>query len=199
MKYDHYSDASVDIAVDLINAFGTAPRTAAGHGDEPLGDPRAFLRDHDLDAAGVTQDDAAALQRLADRLHAVFATDDAAAAVEAINRVLVEAGARPRISGHDDHDWHIHYDAGSAAALDQLAVTAAMGLAAALCTGGTGRFGRCDGAACRDAYVDTSRNNRRRFCSDGCANRAHVTAHRARRQQDATGRDAGTAGARGDR
>ncbi|MBW3603649.1 MAG: CGNR zinc finger domain-containing protein [Actinobacteria bacterium] len=65
-----------------------------------------------------------------------------------------------------------------------MAATAAMGLATVLCTSGTSRFGHCDGTACRDVYVDTSRNNRRRFCSDGCANLAHVTAHRARQRAD---------------
>jgi predicted RNA-binding Zn ribbon-like protein len=185
MNFDHYSDASVEVAVDLVNAFGTAPLAAAGHGDEPLADPVAFLRDHGLDATGVTQDDAAAVQRLADRLHTVFAADNAVVAVDAINLVLVAAGARPRITGHDGQDWHVHYDAASGTPLDKLAVTAAMGLATALCTGGTDRFGRCDGPACRDAYVDTSRNNRRRFCTDGCANRAHVSAHRARRRREA--------------
>ena len=185
MKYEHYSDPSVGIAVDLINAFGTAPRAAAGHGDEPVGDPAEFLRGHGLDDTGVTSADAGAVRHLADQLHTIFTTGDDAAAVEVINRVLLEAGARPRVSGHDGYDWHVHYDAAGAAPLDQLAVTAAMGLAAALCTGGTDRFGRCDGIACRDAYVDASRNNRRRFCSDGCANRAHVTAHRARRRKDA--------------
>jgi predicted RNA-binding Zn ribbon-like protein len=185
MKYERYSDPSVDIAVDLINAFGTAPRAAAGHGDEPVGDPAVFLREHGLDDTGVTSADASTVQHLADQLHQVFTTDDEAAAVEIINRVLAEALARPRISGHDGLDWHLHYDAASATPLGQLAVTAAMGLAAALCSSGRERFGRCDGIACRDAYVDASRNNRRRFCSDGCANRAHVSAHRARRRGDA--------------
>lgn len=180
MEYDNYSDAPVDIAVDLINDFATAPLAAAGHGDEPLGDPAAFLRDHGLDDSGVTDADAVPTQRLANRLHEVFATDDPERAVDLINAVLTDAGARPYVSGHDDQPWHLHY--GAAAPLDQLAVTAAMGLAVVLTTAGTSRLGHCDGIACRDVYVDSSRNNRRRFCSDGCANLTHVTAHRARRR-----------------
>lgn len=184
MDYDSYSDQPVAIAVDLINDFATAPLVAAGHGDDPLGDPAAFLRDHGFDASGVTAADAGSFQRLADRLHAVFTAEDPAHAADLINAVLTDAGARPYVSGHDDRPWHLHYRATDAATLDQLAVTAAMGLATVLTTAGTGRLGHCDGIACRDVYVDTSRNNRRRFCSDGCANLAHVTAHRARQRAE---------------
>lgn len=152
-----------------------APRESVG---------AAFLRDHGLDASGVTPADAGSTQRFADRLHDVFTTDDPAHAADMINAVLTDAGAHPYVSGHDDRPWHLRYRAADATPLDQLAVTAAMGLAIVLTTAGTSRLGHCDGIACRDVYVDTSRNNRRRFCSDGCANLAHVTAHRARRRAD---------------
>lgn len=185
MNFGHYTDASVGVAVDLINAYGTVPLAAAGHGDEPLPDPAAFLRDRGFDAAGVTRDDAGEVQRLADELHEAFMTDDPADAVDILNAVLAAAAVLPQISGHDDSPWHLHYQAADAAPVDQLAAVAAMGLATVLCTDGTSRLGRCDGLTCRDVYVDTSRNNRRRFCSDGCANLAHVTAHRARQRAEA--------------
>lgn len=184
MDFDHYTDRSAAIATDLVNAFGTVPLRAAGHGDEPLGDPAAFLRAHGLDDTGVTPDDAPTLQRLADRLHHVFDADGDDAAVAIINDLLATTGATPQITSHDAGDWHLHYHPRDAGPVEHLTVTAAMGLGAVLCTAGTGRFGHCDGIACRDVYVDTSRNNRRRFCSDGCANRAHVTAHRARQRAD---------------
>ena len=190
MDYDHYTDACVELAVDLINDYGTAPRVAAGRGDEPVDDLDAFLRAHDLDDTGVTTADTDAARRLADRLHAVFTTGDASEAVAVVNAELARTGPVPQISGHDDADWHLHYRAPGATPVDRLAAVAAMGLATALVTGGLRRFGRCDGVDCRDVYVDVSRNNRRRFCDDGCANLAHVTAHRAR-QRDTGGDDAG--------
>jgi predicted RNA-binding Zn ribbon-like protein len=133
----------------------------------------------------VTASDADEVRILADRLHTVFTADEAGTAVDVVNGVLADAGTRPQVRAHDGQGWHLHYDTADARPLDVLAAVAAMGLAVALCTGGIDRLGRCDGIACRDAYVDTSRNNRRRFCSDGCANRAHVSAHRARQRQDA--------------
>src|SRR5690606_20390280 len=121
-------------------------------------------------------------RRIADRLHEVFTTDDHAAAVAIVNEMLAASRALPQISGHDDMDWHLHYYAADADPIDRLTVTSAMGVATVICTGGLRRLGRCAGTECADVFVDTSRNNRRRFCSDGCANRTHVAAHRARRR-----------------
>jgi hypothetical protein len=183
VNYDNYEDFSVELAIDLINDYGSHPRVVAGRGDDPLPPLEAFLRDHHMDARGVEAGAEQAARQLADRLHVVFTADESAHAVAVVNEVLAESGALPQISGHDDEDWHLHYYPAGIGPLDRLAVTAAMGLSAVLCTGGVRRLGRCDGSECRDVYVDTSRNNRRRFCSDGCANRAHVAAHRARRRK----------------
>jgi hypothetical protein len=182
VEFEHYDDPSVDLAIDLINGYGTATRAAGGHASQPLPDLEGFLRDHQMESSGLRDGDERAAQRLADRLHTVFMTDDPAHATTVVNEVLVDAGAMPQISGHDDKDGHLHYDPQGAHPVDRLAVTAAMGLATVLCNAGLRRFGLCHGVECRDVYVDTSRNNRRRFCGDGCANRAHVAAHRARRR-----------------
>lgn len=183
MNYDHYEDPSVDLAIDLINVYGTETRAASADSG-PLPGVAAFLRDHRIDPAGLDDGAEQAVRQLADRLNRVFAVDDPAAAVAVINDVLVAAGALPQISGHDDEDWHLHYHPADAHPVDRLAVTAAMGLATVLCTAGSRRLGRCNGHRCSDVYVDTSRNNRRRFCSDSCANRTHVAAHRARQRSD---------------
>lgn len=193
MNFGHYDDPSVDLAIDLINDYATAVRHvhppdeqgAETHGHpDTLPDLGAFLRAHHMDPSGVGDGDEQAAQRLADRLHTVFTVDDAARAVAVVNSLLVEAGALPQISGHDHEDWHLHYYPGDARPVDRLAVTAAMGLAIVLCTAGVRRLGQCAGSDCNDVYVDTSRNNRRRFCSEGCGNRTHVAAHRARRRSD---------------
>ncbi|HSK92233.1 MAG TPA: CGNR zinc finger domain-containing protein [Euzebyales bacterium] len=184
MNYDHYDDPSVELAVNLINGYAAPVRAAAGEADAPLPDLSDFLRHHGCDPQDGSPDEIAALQRLAERLHGVFTADDTADAVAIVNDLLVRSGALPQISGHDDEDWHLHYYPAGTGLVDRLAVTAAMGLATVLCTAGGRRLGRCGGTACADVYVDTSRNNRRRFCSDGCANRSHVAAHRARQRAD---------------
>ncbi|MGW5371674.1 CGNR zinc finger domain-containing protein [Streptomyces sp. NPDC004011] len=41
-------------------------------------------------------------------------------------------------------------------------------------------LGRCAAAGCDNYFVDQSRNRTRRFCSNACASRTTVAAHRAR-------------------
>ena len=187
MDFRHYDDGPVDVAIDLINAYAAAVEHVHADGSvhmPPAPDLEVFLQEHDMDASGVHDDDIHAVRQLADRLHTAFVVDDPAAAVEVVNSLLIDAGALPQISGHDGTGWHMHYYPAGARPVDRLAVTAAMGLAVVLCTAGIRRLGRCASHDCNDVYVDTSRNNRRRFCSDGCGNRAHVAAHRARRRTD---------------
>ncbi|WP_398949549.1 CGNR zinc finger domain-containing protein [Streptomyces sp. ID38640] len=45
---------------------------------------------------------------------------------------------------------------------------------------GGARLGRCLRAECARAYVDTSRNGRRRYCSARCGNTEAVMRHRSR-------------------
>jgi predicted RNA-binding Zn ribbon-like protein len=187
VDFRHYDDGSVDVAIDLINAYAAAVEHVHTDGHvhmPPEPELEVFLREHDMDASGVRDDDIRAVRQLADRLHTAFVVDDPAEAVEVVNSVLVEAGALPQITDHDGTDWHMHYYPAGARPMDRLAITAAMGLAVVLCTAGIRRLGQCASNDCNDVYVDTSRNNRRRFCSDGCSNRTHVAAHRARRRTD---------------
>jgi predicted RNA-binding Zn ribbon-like protein len=41
----------------------------------------------------------------------------------------------------------------------------------------------CADESCGDVFVDASRNRSRRYCSDTCANRLNVAAHRRRRRE----------------
>jgi predicted RNA-binding Zn ribbon-like protein len=133
--------------------------------------------------------DLAPLLRLRSELRAVF--DDAAeggsaAMVGRINHLLARHRPQPSISGHDDSDWHLHIadDRGSVAT--EFATGAVMGLAMALLDLGADRFGSCADPRCSGVFIDTSRNRSRRYCSDRCASRANVAAHRER-QRSVTG------------
>ena len=63
------------------------------------------------------------------------------------------------------------------------AANAVMGLAVLVTQLGLDRLGICAAAGCRNAFVDTSTNRSRRYCSDRCATRANVAAYRARQKQ----------------
>lgn len=134
------------------------------------------------------------------RLRAVFEAADSGdetLAVDLLNSLLLEFPVSPQISGHDTRDedgkpdWHMHLADHPSNATAGYAAIAAMGLAFHLTSYGVDRLGLCEAAPCRNAYLDTSTNRSRRYCSDRCATRANVAAYRARKRLEAE-RTAGT-------
>ncbi|HWU11209.1 MAG TPA: CGNR zinc finger domain-containing protein [Streptomyces sp.] len=130
------------------------------------------------------------------RLRAVFeAADggDETLAVDLLNSLLLEFPVSPQVSGHDTRDedgkpdWHMHLADHPSNATAGFAAIAAMGLAFHLTSHGVERLGLCEAAPCRNAYLDTSTNRSRRYCSDRCATRANVAAYRARKRLEAEG------------
>ncbi|WP_043624313.1 CGNR zinc finger domain-containing protein [Nonomuraea candida] len=119
------------------------------------------------------------LRRLRDELAAVFdAASDERAVAERLNALLARYPVRPQLSDHDGHRWHLHL-------AEDPAATAVMGLAAVVAELGADRLGRCRDPRCGLAFLDTSSNRSRRYCSARCASRANVAAFRARRRNGA--------------
>jgi predicted RNA-binding Zn ribbon-like protein len=58
-----------------------------------------------------------------------------------------------------------------------------MGLATLVTDLGVDRLGLCHATPCRRAFLDTSSNRSRRYCSERCASRANVAAYRARKRK----------------
>ncbi len=142
-------------------------------------------------AARVVEADVARLRAVRTRLRGVFeAADegDQVRAVDLLNQLMLEFPVSPQISGHDHldadgrPDWHMHLADHAANATAGYSATACMGLAFQLTTLGVDRLGICEAVPCRNAYVDTSTNRSRRYCSDRCATRANVAAYRARKR-----------------
>lgn len=165
-----------ELAVRLVNA---APPSST-----------ATLRELIADATGdpeATPEELVALCALRDRLRDAFeqaAAGGAAAAVGTLNELLAEHPIRPRISAHDARRWHFHLNEGGGACA-QYAAQAVMGLATVVTQLGPDRLGTCDAARCDNAFIDTSTNRSRRYCSQRCASRANVAAYRARRMSAA--------------
>jgi predicted RNA-binding Zn ribbon-like protein len=177
MNFTHYTDEPIRLAVDLVNTL--QPVTGIDQLTD-LAALRAFLRAHDH-AGRPTARDLDGVRRLRADLREVFAAGDQDAAGERINHVLERAGAKPRISLHTGAP-HLHFQPVGSGLADRIGVTAAMGLAVVLCDEGAGRLGVCASASCQEAFVDMSKNRRKRFCSEACAHRESVAAFRARRR-----------------
>lgn len=133
----------------------------------------------------LTVRDLATFRRGQRRLRDIFALGAAGRdpeVVTTLNALLDTYPVRPRISGHDTTDWHMHVTGrGSSVSAEHLA-GAVWGLAVWVCRYGSARFGVCADHRCGFVYLDTSSNNCRRFCSERCATRSHVAAHRARKR-----------------
>ena len=170
MNFDEYART----AVDLVNAQV-----------DTLDQVRAFFGPDSWQCQEATDRDVAMLRRGQRRLREVFEHGSAGRdgdAVAALNTLLEAHPVQPRISGHEVNDWHMHVTGrGSSAAAEHMA-GAVWGLAVWLCEYGSARFGVCADERCGNVYLDTSSNCCRRFCSERCATRSHVAAHRARKR-----------------
>lgn len=173
MQFDRYANHAAENAAALVNLH-------RGAGPPSLAEVRDVLADRDF-AQRLTAGDLPALAELADDLAPLFAADDLPHAVALLNERLARTAVAPRVSMHDGRDPHLHVEPEGADPVLRLRANCLMGVAAVLCDGGRVRLGTCDASDCRHVWLDTSRNARRRFCSDRCATRTHVAAHRARR------------------
>lgn len=169
MDFAHYADQ----AADLVNAqVGTADELTR------------YLSARPWLAERVRSDDPRALRRFQAELAAVVdasAGREGAQVVTLLNRLLARYAIHPRISGHDAGTWHLHVSDSDASVADTLAAEALFGLTLLVTEMGPTRLGRCSAAGCHRAFVDTTTNHSRRFCSTRCATRTNVANYRQRR------------------
>jgi predicted RNA-binding Zn ribbon-like protein len=156
-------------------------------------------RDDLLDAAGLdgfldkhaftgrrarTDGELEAVRALRAEVRAVWGAPGPAEVATLVNRLLVEADARPWLTDHDGWAWHLHFTATNAPIHHRVGAEVAMALADLVRMGELDRLQICAADECRAVLVDFSRNRSRRFCDTGnCGNRQHVAAYRARRRQ----------------
>ncbi|BFU42156.1 CGNR zinc finger domain-containing protein [Krasilnikovia sp. MM14-A1004] len=172
-------DAYARTAVDLVNA-GL---------DDFAGLRALFTDDQAWMCDEVVEKDLPVFRRAQRRLRDIFeygTTGRDAEVVAELNALLEAFPVQPRISGHDAHDWHMHVTSRGASVSAEFLAGAVWGLSVWLCEYGSARFGICADDRCGNVYLDTSSNNCRRFCSERCATRSHVAAHRARKRAAVT-------------
>lgn len=166
--------------IDLANAVRADPdlpraklaRLLAEHGEDPA----------DLTERAFTEREAAELRRAVALLtDTVLAEPDTDRAAHALNALLAEHAAPPRLSRHDGHPWHLHVDRSDDAPWGEWFIAAgALALARVLSEHGRVVWGQCAAERCTRLYLGTGPGSPRRYCSTRCANRTRVTAHRRR-------------------
>jgi predicted RNA-binding Zn ribbon-like protein len=177
MDFTHYDDECLQVAPDLVNTLGSVSGHDYLDGEEAL---LGFFREHDLALPErVTGKDLEQIREVRARLRDAFDAGSAATTATIVNDLIRAAGTQPQVTDHDGR-WHFHYTSPEASAADRLTAVAAMGLAVVMSKFGWERLGVCSADDCADAYIDTSRNRSRRYCSSGCSSRCNVAAYRLR-------------------
>jgi predicted RNA-binding Zn ribbon-like protein len=189
VDFDHYTDCTVRLAVDLANSGASdgevhdvgEPEDA---GLETVGALRTLLHKHEVSSAGtIGRQELAEVRALRSRLRAVWQAATAEEAANLVNGLLAESQALPQLTDHDGDAWHLHFTPSGAPLAMRLQAEAGMALAGVLRDDGFARLRTCASDTCSDVFVDASRNRSRRYCDpDTCANRVNVAAHRARQR-----------------
>ncbi|MGW0683647.1 CGNR zinc finger domain-containing protein [Streptomyces sp. NPDC002754] len=169
MHFNHYGGEAARLAADLVN-LTEPPRP------ESL---EALLAAHGVVNRALTTAQAESVWDWSRRLAVCFGRQDLGERSHAVNALLADASTSPRISLHDGRP-HLHYSAIGADAAAHLRAVTAAGLAYVICSADADRLGRCARRSCALAFVDTSRNGRRTYCSVRCANNDAVARHRER-------------------
>jgi predicted RNA-binding Zn ribbon-like protein len=172
VQFNTYTVAGARVAVWLVNHPAPAPPELT-----------AALREHDVHEPAATAADAAALRPWAARLRAVFEAGAVPAKAELADALLVAADCRPRLVSHGaGQPFHFHYAPVQTGLAPRVRALTAAGLAHVIDGGDGARLRACARAGCDVAFLDTSRNGRRHFCSVRCANQVNVANHRQRQR-----------------
>lgn len=185
MVFAHDTEANLRAAADLVN---TARRRDGRDALTTVPDLDAFFTAwgytgrHDRDAAELAQ-----VRAARDRVSALWDVDRDTGA-QVVNAILREADAVPFLVRHDHMDWHLHATVADAELATVVLVETAMAAADLVRLDAWDRLRTCAADDCAAVLVDLSRNGSRRFCDvNGCGNRAHVAAYRARRARATAG------------
>lgn len=101
--------------------------------------------------------------------------------VELVNRMLSDARALPQLVRHDEWDYHLHATSPAAPLATRMAVEAAMAFVDVVRSDELARLTICAADDCENVTVDLTKNRSKRYCENGCGNRAAVAAYRARK------------------
>ncbi|MEU0584528.1 CGNR zinc finger domain-containing protein [Streptomyces sp. NPDC006132] len=160
----------VRLAVALVNLESSgawAPETL-----------EQVLRDHEIRDPLVTGSTGEGIRAWTRRLRPVFEAPSEAERCASINTLLADGARSVYLTTHDGLRPHLHFTPEGQDLHSRVKAVTAGGLALFTLEAEGGRLGVCALDSCRTAFVDTSRNGRRAYCSARCANTDAVRRHR---------------------
>jgi predicted RNA-binding Zn ribbon-like protein len=147
---------------------------------------------YDVHEPGTTVTQARELQPWARALRAVFEAGALAETAGQVDALLLAAECAPRLVSHAPGlPFHLHYAPVRTDLASRVKALTAGGLAHVIDEGGGERLRSCQRDGCAIAFIDSSRNGRRVFCTVRCANQVNVARHRARQRHLAPARAGG--------
>lgn len=170
MQFNHDNMTGAFLAVDLVNAQSEQPWCAA--------DFESILRSHAIRRCHVTAPIARELHHWTGQLRSVFEAADVAARCRAINELLAAGTSNAFLTTHDGLRPHLHFAAEEDDVAGRVKAVTAGGLALFSVEAEGQRLGVCGAPGCTTAFVDTSRNGRRGYCTARCGNAVAVRRHR---------------------
>jgi predicted RNA-binding Zn ribbon-like protein len=170
-----YFGDGAQLAADLVNTRGFSGTERLTN----LEDVRAFLKAHGQ-AQRVTKADLPKLLDLRERLREIFAAGEDELARRRINALLAAYPALPQLAGDEPG---MTFEPTSTDATSWIGAHAALGLAFFIARHGTNRLGMCHASDCADAYIDSSKNSNKLYCSGDCARLESVRAFRERKRK----------------
>ncbi|MCE1179119.1 MAG: CGNR zinc finger domain-containing protein [Micrococcales bacterium] len=178
MPFTHDTTTTLASAAALVNS---SPRHTVD-GSEELPTVAAlndFLAAHDWSYRARRRADVTAVHAFRERLERLWPLPVEALAEE-VNGLFREHEAIPELVNHGDFGWHFHATRPGAPLAASMAVEIALAISDLIRLDEAERLRVCAGSDCTGAVIDFSRNRSRRFCDQGCGNRANVAAYRAR-------------------
>jgi predicted RNA-binding Zn ribbon-like protein len=173
MQFNTYTVAGAHIAVWLVNH--PAPGAAA---------LAEVLRSYDVHEPEPTTGQALAVRSWVTRLREIFEAPTIENKAQLTDDLLVAADCRPRLVSHGPgQPVHFHYAPVQTGLAARVRALTAAGLGHVIDGGAGARLRVCSRAGCEVAFIDTSRNGRRHFCTVRCANQVNVANHRQRQRQ----------------
>lgn len=178
MIFTHDVDLSLSMAAALVNTAATGEH---GDGLDSVADLDAFRSRWDDSGTRVADsDDLDDVTDLRTALREAWTAPEERA-VALVNALLARGSAPPQLVRHDGFGWHVHATTAEERPSTRLRVEIALALVDVVRAGELPRLGTCARPGCGHVLADLSRNRSRRFCDEGCANRSHAAAYRARR------------------
>ncbi|WP_427135311.1 CGNR zinc finger domain-containing protein [Pseudarthrobacter sp. S9] len=158
------------LAADLVNL--------ARGGEWTPGAAKQILDGHQIRRTALTSSSSEQLRQWSLRLLTAFEPTSVEARCAAINGLLERGTSRAYLTTHDQLRPHLHFASDEDDVVARVKAVTAGGLAIFAVGSDALRLGVCLRAGCGIAFVDTSRNGLRSYCSARCGNNDAVQRHR---------------------